>query len=55
MVLYGVRSLTKRRGKEEEILALIASPLVQIQIINEIRITTVNLQIYYVTAIFRLR
>ena len=55
MMLYGVRSLTKRRGREEETIALMALPLVRIQIINEIRITTVNLLIYHVTAIFRLR
>ena len=55
MMLYGVRSLRKRGGKEEEIIALMASLLVRIQIINEVRITTVNLLIYYVTAIFRLR
>ena len=54
-MLYSVQSPTKRRGKEEEIIALMASPLVRIQIINEIRITTVNLLIYHVTAIFRLR
>ena len=50
MMLYGVRSLTKRRGREEETIALMALPLVRIQIINEIRITTVNLLIFFVTA-----
>ena len=44
MMLYGERSLTKRRGKEEETIALMV-----------FRITTVNLLIYYVTAIFQLR
>ena len=50
IMLYGVQSLTKIRGKEEEIIALIAMPLERIWIINEIRITTVNLLIFYVTA-----